>query len=73
MPDPLFTTVAALTRAVAAAAMADVAVGLDVDARRMAANLDLTRGLVFAEAAQTALAPSIGRERALAGLARALP
>lgn len=45
-------------------AMADVAEGLDVDAARMRANLALTQGLIFAEAAQMALAPAIGRDAA---------
>ena len=38
--------------------------GLEVDAARMRANLDLTRGLVLAEAVSIALAQRIGRERA---------
>lgn len=38
--------------------------GLEVDAARMRANLDLTRGLVLAEAVSIALARRIGRERA---------
>lgn len=38
--------------------------GLEVDAERMRANLDFTRGLVFAEAVQTAVAPRIGRLQA---------
>jgi 3-carboxy-cis,cis-muconate cycloisomerase len=38
--------------------------GLRVDAARMEANLEITRGLVFAEAAQTALAPRTGRAAA---------
>ncbi|MDF3063549.1 MAG: purB [Microvirga sp.] len=41
-----------------------LAEGLEVDARRMRANLDLTKGLLFADAAAAALAPSLGRERA---------
>jgi 3-carboxy-cis,cis-muconate cycloisomerase len=45
-------------------AMADVVEGLDVDADRMAANLELTHGLVFAEAAQMALASAMGRDTA---------
>ena len=35
--------------------------GLRVDAARMAANLEATRGLVFAEAVQMALGRAIGR------------
>jgi 3-carboxy-cis,cis-muconate cycloisomerase len=38
--------------------------GLEVDARRMRANLDLTRGLVLAEAVSIALAERIGRDAA---------
>jgi len=38
--------------------------GLEVDAARMRANLDLTRGLVLAEAVSIALAQRIGREHA---------
>jgi 3-carboxy-cis,cis-muconate cycloisomerase len=37
-----------------------LAEGLDVDAARMTANLDATRGLIFADAAAAELAPSIG-------------
>ena len=45
-------------------AMAEVAEGLDIDAARMAANLDITQGLIFAEAVQMALAPTLGRDAA---------
>lgn len=45
-------------------AMAEVVGGLDVDEARMRANLDLTRGQIFAEAVQMALAPKIGRDTA---------
>jgi len=45
-------------------AMAEVAEGLDVHADRMRANLEITNGLIFAEAAQMALAPAIGRDAA---------
>jgi len=45
-------------------AMAEVAEGLDVHAERMRANLDLTQGLIFAEAVQMALAPALGRDTA---------
>ncbi|WP_325169698.1 MULTISPECIES: 3-carboxy-cis,cis-muconate cycloisomerase [Pseudomonas] len=38
--------------------------GLEVDAQRMLANLDLTRGLVLAEAVSIALAQRIGRDAA---------
>lgn len=52
-------------------AMAEVAEGLAVDPGRMRANLDLTHGLIFAEAAQMALAPAIGRDAAHALVASA--
>jgi len=55
----------------ALAAMADVAEGLEVDARRMRANLEITRGQVFAEAVQMALAPVLGRDTAHALVADA--
>jgi 3-carboxy-cis,cis-muconate cycloisomerase len=38
--------------------------GLEVDAKRMRANLDLTHGLVVSEAVMMGLAPALGRERA---------
>jgi 3-carboxy-cis,cis-muconate cycloisomerase len=38
--------------------------GLEVDAARMRANLDLTGGLIVAEAVMMALAPHLGRQRA---------
>ena len=41
-----------------------IAEGLTVDKERMRANLDLTRGLLFADAAASALAPKLGREAA---------
>jgi 3-carboxy-cis,cis-muconate cycloisomerase len=55
----------------ALAAMADVAEGLEVHADRMRANLDLTQGLVFAEAVQMALASALGRDAAHALVADA--
>jgi 3-carboxy-cis,cis-muconate cycloisomerase len=42
----------------------DTMAGLRVDVARMAANLDATRGLVLAEAAEVALAPRTGRAAA---------
>lgn len=48
----------------AAHAMAEVAEGLEVDTARMAANIDVTHGLIFAEAVQMALAPALGRNAA---------
>jgi 3-carboxy-cis,cis-muconate cycloisomerase len=41
-----------------------LAEGLEVDAARMRANIDLTRGLLFADAAAGRLAPKLGREAA---------
>jgi 3-carboxy-cis,cis-muconate cycloisomerase len=41
-----------------------LAEGLAVDKRRMRTNLDLTRGLLFADAAAATLAPKVGREAA---------
>lgn len=42
----------------------DVIAGLEVDARRMSANLELTHGLIYAERVSMALARSMGREPA---------
>jgi 3-carboxy-cis,cis-muconate cycloisomerase len=41
-----------------------LAEGLEVDTDRMRANLDATRGLLFADAVAARLAPQIGRESA---------
>ena len=41
--------------------LADTVSGLEIDAARMAANLDITHGLIFAEAVQMALGHSLGR------------
>jgi 3-carboxy-cis,cis-muconate cycloisomerase len=41
-----------------------IAEGLVVDAGKMRANIDLTGGLIFADAAATALAPKLGRAEA---------
>lgn len=48
----------------ALAAIAEIAEGLDVDAARMRANLDMTQGLVMAEAVAMALAEKIGKGEA---------
>lgn len=53
----------------ALAAMAEAVAGLEVDAVRMRANLDATRGQILAEAVQMALAPRLGRDAAHALLA----
>jgi 3-carboxy-cis,cis-muconate cycloisomerase len=47
---------------VAAACMAEVAEGLTVDAARMRANIESTRGVIFAERAMMLLASSLGRD-----------
>src|SRR6202045_720291 len=48
----------------ALAAIVDIAEGLEVDAARMRANLDMTGGLIMAEAVAMALAEKIGKEAA---------
>jgi 3-carboxy-cis,cis-muconate cycloisomerase len=48
----------------ALAGLRPVAEGLVVDAARMRANLDLTRGAIMAEALMIAAAPALGRDRA---------
>lgn len=58
LPTLLLVTSGAL------AAIVDLAEGLEVDAPRMAANLDATRGLVMAEAVTMALAEKIGKSAA---------
>jgi 3-carboxy-cis,cis-muconate cycloisomerase len=45
-------------------AVADLAQGLEVDAERMRDNLEITQGLIMAEAASTALGAKIGRQEA---------
>jgi 3-carboxy-cis,cis-muconate cycloisomerase len=65
LPDIALATSGAL------AAMIEVAEGFDVHADRMRTNLELTRGLVFAEAVQTELAPKLGRDAAHSLVARA--
>ena len=46
----------------AAASMAEVAEGLSVDAARMRANIDSTKGVIFAERAMMLLGASLGRD-----------
>jgi 3-carboxy-cis,cis-muconate cycloisomerase len=48
----------------ALAAIVDIAEGLEVDAKRMRANLDVTGGLIMAEAVAMALAEKIGKSDA---------
>ena len=45
-------------------AVADVAQGLEIDAERMRSNLDVTQGLIMAEAVTTALGAKLGRDQA---------
>ena len=49
---------------VALESMAEVSEGLTVDVARMRANIDSTRGAIFAERAVMMLAPELGREAA---------
>jgi 3-carboxy-cis,cis-muconate cycloisomerase len=49
-----------------------IADGLVVDAGKMRANIDLTGGLIFADAAATALAPKLGRDEAHALVRQAI-
>jgi 3-carboxy-cis,cis-muconate cycloisomerase len=59
-------TVAATVQATGAAlsSVADAVSGLVVDPERMRANLDATRGVIFAERAMMLLAPALGRDAA---------
>ncbi len=45
----------------ALAAIVDIAQGLEVDTDRMRSNLDITNGLIMAEAVSVALAPKLGK------------
>jgi 3-carboxy-cis,cis-muconate cycloisomerase len=58
VPEILLLTSGALSQ------MRQVMVGLRVDVERMRANLDATRGLIYAEAVSTALARAIGHAAA---------
>jgi 3-carboxy-cis,cis-muconate cycloisomerase len=55
----------------AASALADALQALVVDPARMRDNLDITKGLIFAEAVTMGLAPRLGKEEAHARVARA--
>jgi 3-carboxy-cis,cis-muconate cycloisomerase len=44
--------------------MAEVAEGLELDAKRMRANLDITKGVICAEAVAMALVPTLGKTTA---------
>ncbi len=52
----------AMLAAGALEAISSTVAGLDVDAQRMAMNLDITQGQIMAEAIQMALAPALGRD-----------
>jgi 3-carboxy-cis,cis-muconate cycloisomerase len=54
----------ALVSSGALRAIVDIAEGIEVDAERMRANLDLTHGLIMAEAVSVALAGKIGKQEA---------
>jgi 3-carboxy-cis,cis-muconate cycloisomerase len=58
LPNLLLVTSGAL------AAIVDIADGLEVDAARMRTNLDMTGGLIMAEAVAFALAEKIGKQEA---------
>src|SRR5450631_1937985 len=58
LPDAFLLTSGALTHA------RSLAAGLEVDAERMRANLDLTHGLIVSEAVMMGLAPYLGRGNA---------
>ena len=66
-------TGSALLRVVGSAAawLRDCVEGLEVDAPRLRANLELTGGLVMAESVATALTPALGRPEAHAAVERA--
>ena len=61
-----WSTVAALIQATgaAAASIAEVAEGLSVDTARMRANIDATRGVIFAERTMMLLGEKLGRDMA---------
>ncbi|MEX0751830.1 MAG: 3-carboxy-cis,cis-muconate cycloisomerase [Xanthobacteraceae bacterium] len=54
----------ALVTSGAVAAIAGIAEGIEIDPARMRANLDLTQGLIMAEAVSVALAEKIGKAQA---------
>jgi 3-carboxy-cis,cis-muconate cycloisomerase len=60
---PTFPALALITSG-ALNAIADIAQGLEVDSKRMRANLEATRGLIMAEAVSFALAAKIGKPEA---------
>ena len=58
------TRVRRIAAAGALAAIAEIAEGLEIDVTRMRANLDMTQGLVMAEAVSMALAEKVGKSEA---------
>jgi len=68
---PIVSAVVQATGA-AAAALASVVEGLEVDPARMQVNLEATRGTIYAERAALLLAPALGRDRAQELVADAL-
>jgi 3-carboxy-cis,cis-muconate cycloisomerase len=54
----------ALVTSGALGAVADIAQGLEIDVERMKANVELTQGLIMAEAISFALAPKLGKQDA---------
>jgi len=69
-----WATISSIVQAtgLAVASMAEVAEGLRVDTARMRANLDGTRGTIFAERANILLSAKLGREAASSLIERAL-
>ncbi len=65
LPQSVALTVGALSQA------RSIAEGMTVDVERMRHNLDVTAGLIMAEAVTTALIPTIGRAAAETAVARA--
>jgi 3-carboxy-cis,cis-muconate cycloisomerase len=60
---PTFPALALVVSA-AAAAIADIGAGIEIDADRMRTNLDISHGLIMAEAVSFALAAKIGKQAA---------
>ena len=60
---PTFPALALITSG-ALHAIVDIAEGLEIDSERMRANLEVTRGLIMAEAVAFALAAKIGKQEA---------
>ena len=60
---PTFPALALVTSG-ALRSIVDIAEGIEIDAERMRANLDITRGLIMAEAVSVALAGKLGKQAA---------